>query len=178
MFQVKFWKNRFIQINIFIVCTYFLCNSVIFSICFASQGEITDKTKKPETAILIRAATPKEEFDIILYTLRSMAFFREHGYDIALPDHERFTQLSESSVNISKTDKKELYELFAWKIYGKSKYEKGLKGLGHAEKIIKNAFPIFEKFKENWDFTVHKSYEVILTLYGQRTCSRFESTLS
>ena len=65
MFQVKFWKNRFIQINIFIVCTYILWSSVIFSICFASQGEVADKTKKPETAILIRAATPKEEFGII-----------------------------------------------------------------------------------------------------------------
>ena len=39
-----------------------------------------------------------------------MAFFREHGYDVTLPDHKRFAQLSEAPLDTSEVDKKELYE--------------------------------------------------------------------
>ena len=147
-------------------CTYILLSSVISFICFAGQVAIADNRNIQKAAISIRAATPEEEFGIIWYTLRNMAFFREHGYDVTFPDHKNFAQLSKAPLDTSEVNKKELYELFGRKIYDKSKYEKGLKGVLHAEEIVENAFPIFEKFREKWDFTVHKSYEVILTLYG------------
>lgn len=143
-----------------------ILNSVIISTCFASQGEIADKIKHPKTAISIRAATPNEEFSIILSTLRNRVFFRKHGYDVALPDNETFNQLPESSGDMSEVDKNKLFKLFDREIYDTSNYEKGLKRLRHAKEIVGNAFPIFDKFNKKWDFAVPKSYDVILTLYG------------
>lgn len=166
MGKIIFPKNRFAQTNILIMYIYLVWNWMIIPTCFASQGEITDKIENPKTAVSIRVATPNEEFSILLNTLGNMAFFRKHGYDVTLPDNEDFNQLAESSVDISEVDKNRLYKLFAGEIYDTSHYERGLERLRHAEQIVGNAFPIFEKFNEKWGFTVHKSYDVILTLYG------------
>ena len=57
-------------------------------------------------------------------------------------------------MDISKVDKKELYELLTRKIYDKKKYKKGLKGLGHVEKMVGKAFPLFDAYKRKWNFTV------------------------
>lgn len=112
MWKAKFRKKLFVKIHPCTICAYILLSSVIPNICFASQTAVPGKLK---AKISIRAATPDEEFGIIWYTLRNMAFFREHGYDVAFPNHERFTQLSEVLEDISKADKKELYELFTRK---------------------------------------------------------------
>jgi hypothetical protein len=139
---------------------------VVVSTALASQQETADKAKKPNVTLSIRAATPKEEFGIIWNSLRKMGFYRKHGYDVALPDNKRFTELSESSGDFSGVDQTKLYDLFAEEIYDARHYEKGLKGLEHVTEIVENALPMFERFKQKWGFSVHPSYDLILTLYG------------
>jgi hypothetical protein len=136
------------------------------SISLASQTNSNDEVIMPTPKISIRIASPEEEFDIISYTLRNMTFFREHGYDVGLPDHEKFKQLGELTANDPKFDKNELYDLFVKKIYDKGNYEKGLAMAAHIADAVNDAIPNLHDLKRSWGLKLLDHYEAILTLYG------------
>lgn len=136
------------------------------SICLASQANSNDDVNMQKPTISIRIATPEKEFNNISYTLRNRTFFRENGYDVALPDHEKFQQLGELTTNGPTFDPIELHDLFVKKVYDKGNYEKGLAKAAHMTDVFDDAIPIFNDLKRRWGFTVFDHYDVILTLYG------------
>ncbi len=166
MKKVRFQKERLIQINRFIVIIYLILNTLISSICLANQNNTKDGIKMPKATISIRPATSEEEFDIILSTLHRMPFFRQHGYDVVLPDNEKFKQLGNRSTKISESEKDELYDFFSKNIYDRGNYEKGLEKSAHMTEIFNNAIPILYSFKRKWGFKLLEHYDVILTRYG------------
>jgi hypothetical protein len=144
---------------------------VITALVFAASG--CAKTNMPDTQpdvknpqLTIRSPGPEEEFGVIWYTLRSLPFFREHGYEVVLPDHKIFADLAELPPNIRDSKKKQTYEIFAQHIYRRADYENGLLSLKASEADIRAAFPKFVELNKQWDFKVVNHYDVVLTLYG------------
>ena len=126
------------------------------------NGQIEEK----RPSITIRSPQPQEEFGVIWHTLRTMPFYRKHGYDVVLPDHERFDELVKLPPNIRDAEKKKTYEIFVQHIYRKTDYENGLEALDDVEERIRAAFERFEELNNQWDFKVFHHYDVVLTLYG------------
>jgi hypothetical protein len=120
--------------------------------------------KKP--SVTIRLPEAQEEFGVIWHTLRLMPFFRKHGYDVVLPEHERFEELVKLSPSIRDAKKNETYDIFVQHLYRKTDYENGLIALADAEESIREAFPRFEELNKQWHFKIFDHYDVVLTLYG------------
>jgi hypothetical protein len=132
-----------------------------------TKGESLDgQIEEKRPSITIRSPHPQEEFGVIWHTLRTMPFYRKHGYDVVLPDHERFKELVNLPANIRDAKKKETYEIFVQHIYRKTDYENGLEALDDVEERIRAAFARFEELNKQWGFKVFLHYDVVLTLYG------------
>lgn len=149
-----------------IMITSLFYNFMDPSICLATQANSKDDVSMQKPTISIRLATPEEEFDDISYTLRNMTFFREHGYDVALPDYGKFKQFRDLTKNDTKFDPIELHDLFVKNVYDKGNYKKGLAKAAHMTNVFEDAIPIFNDLKRRWGFKVLDHYDAILTLYG------------
>lgn len=125
-----------------------------------------EQLEEKRPSVTIRSPQPQEEFGVIWLTLRLMPFLRKHGYDVMLPNHERFEELVKLPPSIRDAKKKETYEIFVQHLYRKTDYENGLRALDDAQERIREAFARFEELNKQWDFKVFHHYDVVLTLYG------------
>lgn len=149
---------------IMITCIFW--NFVNPSTCLAGQVNSNDDVNMQKPTVSIRIATPEEEFGNISHTVRNMAFFREHGYEVALPEHEKFKQFEGLTTNSPQFDPIELHDVFVKKVYDQGNYEKGLAKAAHMTDVFKDAIPIFNDLKRRWGFKLLDHYDAILTLYG------------
>ena len=139
-----------------------LCNMIRILIClclfwFSLAGAVE---KSPE--LIFRPQTPSEAFSYIQELISQLPWFKANGYRIALP-----TQFAtEGEENLSEEKINELKALFLTQIYSSSQFDISLRHLYDAEPLIERGFEKLSLLKENWDFKIVPSYEVVLTLYG------------
>jgi hypothetical protein len=147
---------------------YITAVTILVFACFSCTKvkSLDEQLEEMRPSVTLRSPEAQEEFAVIWLTLRLMPFYRKHGYDVVLPDHERFEELVNLSPSIRGAKKKETYEIFVQHIYHKTDYENGLEALDDAEERIREAFARFEELNKQWDFKVFHHYDVVLTLYG------------
>jgi hypothetical protein len=94
-----------------------------------------------------------------------MPFFRQQGYDVALPDHPLFRALAAPEARLGDANEAELRSVFKTEVYRASDFAAGMHALDVPRERLVEVFRAFREF-EKWGFVIFPSYEVLLTLYG------------
>jgi len=131
-----------------------------------SPGDRALAGQDSEPAVTIRAPEPREEFRTVWLTLKKMAFFREHGYRVHLPDHQAFQTLAARDDDLTGVDPEKLSQVFVNHVYDRGSYQAGLETLMSAGERLRMVFPAFEAWQAQWSFYLPPHYNVVLTLYG------------
>lgn len=116
--------------------------------------------------VVIRPQTEEEAFVYLMEELREMPFFRQHGYDVALPKHPLFEALAAPDARPEQADEAALRRAFASEVYRESDFAAGLRALGNPRPMLAQVFQAFHELNESWGFKVFPRYEVLVTLYG------------
>ncbi len=114
----------------------------------------------------IRPESPGEAFDYLMYTLGQMPFYRQHGYDVALPEHAAFQALAQPGARVDGVDQARLRTVFEREVYREDDFSAGMHALDGASAQFEAVFPVFARFADKWGFRVFPRYLVLLTLYG------------
>lgn len=118
--------------------------------------------------VIFRAPTINEEVDIIWTSIKDYSFFKEGGYSPKIPEHPHINELIKISLKnngLKNKHKKQIKDVVE-EIYDKKYYEKGIKTLEKLKDKIDLILPKFIEYNEDWEFKIHKKYEIFLTLYG------------
>jgi len=122
--------------------------------------------KKVLPEIIIRAQTPKEEFEYLWFVLNKVPFYRKNNYNFEVPRQPEFQHLVNISPNFDLVDRKSIKDLFIKDVYHPSVFENGLKELKRERPSIEKCLPTLINFHNLWGFKIFPKYEITLTLYG------------
>lgn len=147
--------------NIFLVM---LCVSPVFA--QEEQQKIDTESK-----LIFRAETAEESFYRAINYIKKLDWYKEHGYDVVLPQHEAFKELytmSQQEINDSLRLHHDYWkQLFISEVYDARDYELSLEKLKNFDKDnICQALQKFVDLEKNWGFKIPACYEIIVTLYG------------
>ncbi|NOY35854.1 MAG: hypothetical protein GXP44_02985 [bacterium] len=115
--------------------------------------------------IIIRAQAVDEEFGYLMWLLGRMAFYNEHGYKIALPEHPFFINISNHPDALKTLDMDEAKQIFQTEIYDLNYFKNGLHTINENINLAKNAIEKMAGWVD-WGFILFPAYEVKLTAYG------------
>lgn len=121
--------------------------------------------KKPKQHVLVIANTIDEEFDYLMFLLKDMDFFNQYGYEVALPDHPFFLNISKNPSLLKSLNLEEVKNIFKKEIYDPTFFEKGIKKINENIELIEKAIQRMKKLKK-WKFKIFKKYKVKLTAFG------------
>jgi hypothetical protein len=95
-----------------------------------------------------------------------MPFFRQKGYQLALPEHEAFNNLPPTGQDLEREQKQRLFSIFQEQVFHPAHYQAGLKALSGASALMPEVCRRFRKMHQDWGFVLYPHYQVVLTLYG------------
>jgi hypothetical protein len=116
-----------------------------------------------QSEIIIRANTPREEYNYLWENLEMAVFFREHGYTLELPNHPLYREIARNAPNFEGVDRETLFETFKSEIYEPNFYKAGLAKLEGMRERIEQALPIFSQLSQAWGFKTFPKYQVCVT---------------
>lgn len=119
---------------------------------------------KPKFTVHI--PTAREEFHNLLDVLERLPFFLKEGYKVTLPTHPGFKEFVKSSPDLSKMDKKRIWELFVSEIYDPEFFVGAKRALEMEENVINRLFLNLRKFNRHWGVKIYPRYKFMLTAYG------------
>lgn len=138
---------------------------IVFSIAISSIFIYTVfGLEAPE--IIFRAQTQKEAFSYSIYIIDKLSWFKENGYNVALPEHKSFNELYSSPEKVATINLKELEAIFVTEVYQKSDFDKGLRAIRLGESVVEESVKKLVELHKNWNFKLMPKYEVVLSLYG------------
>lgn len=115
--------------------------------------------------IIIRAQTADEEFDYLMKILGRMAFYTEHGYKIAVPEHPFFVNISNNPDLIKTLNMEEAKNIFKREVYDLDYFKNGLRVINENISLAEKAVKRMGEW-EDWGFKLFPNYEIKLTAYG------------
>ena len=115
--------------------------------------------------VIVRPQRADEAFDHLIQVLRQMPFYRENGYDVALPDHPTFQRLAAPGATLP-TDLAALRETFARSVYDPTGFDAAMNALAGIQPTLERVLKRFRSLEQAWSFRLYPRYEVVLTLYG------------
>ncbi len=115
--------------------------------------------------VIIRPQRADEAFDYLIQVLRQMPFYRQNGYQVALPDHDVFQRLAAPNAAIP-ADLGALRETFNSSVYNPADLDAAMNALAGIEPILERVLGRFRSLEQAWSFRLYPRYEVVLTLYG------------
>ncbi|NER15342.1 hypothetical protein GWK08_17945 [Leptobacterium flavescens] len=112
--------------------------------------------------------TPEQEADQIWRTLRDIAFFEKHNYQLSLPKNELIDDLKQKSRanRLSQNDYESLKKFVKTRAYKKSDYLMGYEKIEQVVPLLNKMVTSIGQSRKNWDFKEYDVYQVNLTLYG------------
>ncbi len=142
----------------------FLCVAKLFFLSFFFCIHFLSASERP--ILIFRPQTPQEAFSYIEKLYPQLPWFKENGYQVALPEHPIFAILQQNPRALSDAERPELEELFVTEVYSASQYDCSLRNLKEWGPLITQGLEKLAALKENWGFNLMETYEVVLTLYG------------
>ncbi len=115
--------------------------------------------------IIVRAQTADEEFNYLMKVLGEMAFYNEHGYKIAIPEHPFFVNISNNLDLLKTLDMEEARNIFKTEVYDLDYFKNGLRVINKDISLAEKAVEKMGEW-EKWGFKLFPNYEVLLTAYG------------
>ncbi|WP_204336094.1 hypothetical protein [Leptobacterium flavescens] len=136
--------------------------TLIFCILFSING------LQAQNRITINIPTPEQEADQIWRTLRDIAFFEKHNYQLSLPKNELIDDLKQKSRanRLSQNDYESLKKFVKTRAYKKSDYLMGYEKIEQVVPLLNKMVTSIGQSRKNWDFKEYDVYQVNLTLYG------------
>jgi hypothetical protein len=104
--------------------------------------------KKLKKHVLVTAYTIDEEFNYVMFLLKDMDFFNQYGYEVALPDHPFFLNISKNPSLLKSLNIKEAKNIFKKEIYDPTFFEKGIKKINENIELIEEAIQKLKKLKK------------------------------
>jgi hypothetical protein len=95
-----------------------------------------------------------------------MPFYRENGYDVALPDDAQIRAVAAGTVRLDAVDPISLRRRFGERLYDPGDFGPGLASLSEMPRILDAVLPVLERWHAAWGFRTVDRYEVRLTLIG------------
>ena len=109
-----------------------------------------------ELTLTVRPQTPEEAYDFLGGVLSEMAFFRENGYEVALPDHPEF----DGSGALGS------FETFRRAVYDPAAFEAAMEVMRRGEPVLRSAVDWFDALPASPGLRVYEDYVVTITQYG------------
>jgi len=122
-------------------------------------------TVKSSPEVVYRGETKEEAFSFITYLVRKLPWFKENGYNIALPEHKDFEDIYKKPEFLIEREE-HLKGIFFQEIYDVSKFDDSLAIICQSENVVKRALEKLAPLAKNWGFKLKSKYDIILTLYG------------
>lgn len=116
----------------------------------------------------VQIPTAEQETAYIWRTLRDIAFFEKHNYQLSLPQGPLMESLKQKAKANTLTDEDyaELQDFVSSRVYQKEDYEKGYQKIVAQRGLVNKMIRRLHKRKRNWNFKRFDHYQIVLTLYG------------
>lgn len=151
--QIRFIGPNLLALILISACTH-----------LPSTSKAEDSPQIDASEVVIRAQTADESFEYLMYLYGKMSFYQQHGYQVSLPTHPSFQNISTATMTDSEIS--DLKNIFTNEVYNIHDFAKGLAALEKYHETIQNAVARLLELHESWGFKVFPQYQVQLTLYG------------
>jgi len=121
---------------------------------------------EPSPEVIFRPQTPQEAFSFVEYVANRLSWYKENGYNMALPVHPNLEILYKNPQQLSENEKNELKEVFVTQIYDEHAFDSSLAKITEARSSVTKGLEILSTLSKNWNFDCKRKYQVVLTLYG------------
>lgn len=116
--------------------------------------------------LVFRPQTPEEAFSFVEYLANRLPWFKENGYNIALPIHPNLEILYQNTQNLSENEKNALKEVFVTHVYDEHAYDLSLTKVKESQQTVNDGLEKLSALSKNWSFDFKEKYQIVLTLYG------------
>ncbi len=116
----------------------------------------------------IQIPTAEQETAYIWRTLRDIAFFEQHNYQLSLPQGPLMESLKQKAKTNTLTDEDyaALQDFVSSRVYQKEDYQQGYEKIIAQKGLVNKMIRRLNKHKRNWNFKRFDRYQIVLTLYG------------
>ncbi|MBS3146195.1 hypothetical protein J4471_00700 [Candidatus Woesearchaeota archaeon] len=123
---------------------------------------------KKEIKFLFRASTVGEEVEEVWQILNNYSWYKTNGYSLNIPKDKKIDNLIQISLKekgLQRKNRNQIKQIIQ-DTYDEKYFKNGLNVLNSLRQDIHRCFPKFVEYEKLWKFGIHKTYEVIITLYG------------
>jgi len=116
----------------------------------------------------IQIPSAEQETAYIWRTLRDIAFFEKHNYQLSLPQGPLMEKLKQKAKanRLTDEDYAELQLFVSSRVYQKEDYQQGYEKIVAQKGLVNKMIRRLQKHKRNWNFKRFDRYQIVLTLYG------------
>jgi hypothetical protein len=116
--------------------------------------------------IIVEPMTPKYQFNCLMNTIKNLKFFKEHNYNVPLPNHSLFNELYQNPSMIDTIDVQHYYDVFEKEVYVKLDTEPINKIIIENKEILETFLHRLEMLKNNWNFKLYDLYIIFPELWS------------
>ena len=112
--------------------------------------------------------TVEQETEYVWRTIHDINFFKQHNYQVALPQGTLIENLKDkaSRNDLNDSDYQSLLAFMRSKVYKKSDYQNGFYKIKENISLINKMINEIGQLETHWEYKEFETYEVKLTLYG------------